>query len=567
MSTNSPIPGIVSVPRLTTLFASLIVALSSGTNYVYSAYSPQLGSRLHITHTQLNIVALAGNIGVYSSGPIWGRIVDTRGPRILLVGAFLLLLSGYSGIRHMFNAGLPEGAKTLSAFSFWLLVTCSYMTGAGGNGGLTSSVNATAKTFPDHARASTTGLVISGFGLSAFLFSTISHVAYAGNTSAFLLLLALGTSVPMLLGIFFVRPIPLPPNEGPNTLEQGARTHGRGASASALERDDSQARLLDHDALGDRTPLAGEDSPPLSGYSQDEHALELSPSSSPEQHRRRSLSSSSRRSMSVAEALSHGEEDTPNIYGRRLFFSGDFWLLFSILSILSGTRLMYINNVGSMSQALFSKNNPNYDQVEAACWQSAQVSSISLMNFSGRIFIGLVSDYGKNRYALPRSYCLVISSTFVLISQIAAANIEDVRNLWIASALLGLAHGSVFSLFPTVCIEWFGLPHFSENWGYLSMSPMLAGNFFSVIFGRNLDAHEAAPKTTIVPRAPIESSGPQCLEGLECYVSTIRLTIIGALVALCLSVWAGWRDRQKLAAAHRSKSAQREVIWEEVLED
>ena len=54
------------------------------------------------------------------------------------------------------------------------------------------------------------GIVISGFGLSAFLFSTIAHVAFPGNTSDFLLILAVGTALPMVLGFFLVRPIPLP---------------------------------------------------------------------------------------------------------------------------------------------------------------------------------------------------------------------------------------------------------------------------------------------------------------------------------------------------------------------
>jgi hypothetical protein len=54
-------PPLVSIPRLTTLLASLLVALGSGTNYVYSAYSPQLGAKLGMTHTQLNIIALGGN--------------------------------------------------------------------------------------------------------------------------------------------------------------------------------------------------------------------------------------------------------------------------------------------------------------------------------------------------------------------------------------------------------------------------------------------------------------------------------------------------------------------------
>ncbi len=47
-----------------------------------------------------------------------------------------------------------------------------------------------------------------------------------------------------------------------------------------------------------------------------------------------------------------------------------------------------INNVGSMSQALFAHNNPDYDEKQAGKWQAEQVSHLSLMNFGGRIFIG-----------------------------------------------------------------------------------------------------------------------------------------------------------------------------------
>lgn len=77
------------------------------------------------------------------------------------MGAFLFLLIGYSGIRHFYNSvdataaenlarqAVEDEAEKLSFFSFCILVLCSYLTGAGGNGGLTSSVNATAKSFPD----------------------------------------------------------------------------------------------------------------------------------------------------------------------------------------------------------------------------------------------------------------------------------------------------------------------------------------------------------------------------------------------------------------------------------
>lgn len=56
-------------------------------------------------------------------------------------------------------------------------------------------------------RASATSLVISGFGLSAFIFSTLAHSFFPGDTSSFLLLLALGTALPMLVGLWVVKPI------------------------------------------------------------------------------------------------------------------------------------------------------------------------------------------------------------------------------------------------------------------------------------------------------------------------------------------------------------------------
>ena len=37
------------------------------------------------------------------------------------------------------------------------------------------------------------------------------------------------------------------------------------------------------------------------------------------------------------------------------------------------------------------------------------------------------------------------------------ANVVDVSHLWITSTLMGLALGSLYSLFPTICVEWFGI--------------------------------------------------------------------------------------------------------------
>jgi hypothetical protein len=54
---------------------------------------------------------------------------------------------------------------------------------------------------------------MSGFGLSAFFFSSISHMLFPGNASDFLLVLGLGTAIPMIFGFFFIRVVPLPSHE------------------------------------------------------------------------------------------------------------------------------------------------------------------------------------------------------------------------------------------------------------------------------------------------------------------------------------------------------------------
>jgi hypothetical protein len=91
--------------------------------------------------------------------------------------------------------------------------------------------------------------------------------------------------------------------------------------------------------------------------------------------------------------------------------------------------------------------------------------------------------------------------------------------------------------------------HFSENWGFSSLFPLIAANVFSVAFGRNLDAHTPAKESSAMPGLPPpSSSSEQCLEGRKCYVDTLYMTIGACTIALMISIWAGWRDLRRLRA-------------------
>ncbi|KAF9224559.1 MFS general substrate transporter [Gyrodon lividus] len=537
---STPPSKLLTTPRITTLLGSILVALSSGTNYIYSAYAPQLGARLHVSHTQLNIIGLAGNIGVYSSGPVWGRIVDLRGPRIPLIGASICLLVGYAGIKRIYDDGIGDAA-TVSPLHIAVLVMCGFMTGLGGNAGLGAAVNTTAKSFPDTARATTTGLVLSGFGLSAFWFSTLAHIFFPGDTSAFLLVLALGTAIPMLIGLFIVRPVPLPsPSSGTRhdaTTEGYDPIHSGEAAVFITDPEEEE--------IGAQADAEEPDCAPLLSPEYENGSYHVpEPSSAVEMNPARSLS----------RGRGEGKDGMPNIHGKQLWLTPNFYLIFTIMGICSGTGIMYINNVGSISQALYAKANPIYDDIEASKWQAAQVSILSIGNFAGRILIGLISDFTRNRLHLPRAYCLCIVSALFIISQAFAIGISSVQSLWMASALLGLAYGSLFGVCPTIVIEWFGLAHLSENWGYASLAPLVGGNLFSLMFGRDFDAH--APShgirtsssfstrvlSSLLPRElPSEH---QCFDGRECYVSSLKVTLVACVVSLGLSVWAGIRDRR-----------------------
>jgi len=145
--------------------------------------------------------------------------------------------------------------------------------------------------------------------------------------------------------------------------------------------------------------------------------------------------------------------------------------------------------------------------------------------------------------------------------------------------MLGFAYGMGSALGPMVCLDWFGLgmylflfrndscylfvniDHFSENWGYLCTSPIIASSLLALAFGRNLDAHEGPSDTESVdsPR-----SGPvtQCTQGKECYVAALYLTAGASFVAVLLSVWAGLRDRRKIRDGVEAR-ARREVGYAE----
>ena len=159
-------------------------------------------------------------------------------------------------------------------------------------------------------RASASGLVMAGFGLSAFFFTTLSNTLLRSTTSTFLLILALGTSCLMLLGFLVVRPVPLPEQASSQSLEDGDDIREPALSPALQHHNHSRTPLLNNDSIKGR--YVRNDITTDGEYSNSVRVMEAA------------------RSVQV----SGQKHNTPlNVHGKALLSNLDFWLLFTISSM------------------------------------------------------------------------------------------------------------------------------------------------------------------------------------------------------------------------------------------
>lgn len=96
---------------------------------------------------------------MYGSAPFVGKLADSRGPRLSLTLSFILLLTGYLGIKAVYdvsgNSAKPAGDGTL-----FVLMLFGLISGIGSNSGYPAALNTVAKSFPNKIVSSDFGSVM-----------------------------------------------------------------------------------------------------------------------------------------------------------------------------------------------------------------------------------------------------------------------------------------------------------------------------------------------------------------------------------------------------------------------
>ncbi|KAF4512941.1 hypothetical protein G6O67_000268 [Ophiocordyceps sinensis] len=444
-----------------------------GVQVASSSMGPQPygGSRL-VASVAATLISLAcGTNYVYSAwAPQFAERLDLSSTQSNLIG-----LSGNLGV---YSLGVPVGvlidrrgprpfvllgAILLGAGYFSLhqaydsasgsvaaLCFFSYLSGLGSCMAFAAAVKTSALNWPYH-RGTATAIPVAAFGLSAFFFSSLGTILFPGNPSAFLKLLSWGTFGLTLFGFLFLR-------------VSSHRTHEASSRRSDGPRpDDSHFR---------RIPSTDAEA------SHSRHGARLAPG--------------------------------PDIRGLQLLRTQSFWHLFSIMAILAGTGLMTINNIGNNVNALWKRFDESVSKSFLVHSQQMHVSILSVCSFIGRLLSGVGSDFLVKSLHASRLWCLFVACIVFLVAQVFALSVQNPHLLGLVSAFSGLGHGFLFGVFPSLVTEAFGIRGLSQNWGFMTLAPVLSSNVFNLFYGTTYDGHSA-----------IGPDGKRlCRQGLDCY--TIR---------------------------------------------
>lgn len=93
-----------------------------------------------------------------------------------------------------------------------------------------------------------------------------------------------------------------------------------------------------------------------------------------------------------------------------------------------------------------------------------------------------------------------------------------------------VAYGFLFGVYPSLVAETFGVHGLSQNWGCMTLAPVIVGNIFNLLYGTIYDRH-----STILPNGERE-----CPDGLECYRSAYWVTFAASLIGMAVSLWSIW---------------------------
>nr|QFR37049.1 MFS transporter [Cyberlindnera americana] len=512
-------------PRVSALIASAMVAVASGTPYVYAVYAPQLVKHAGLKGSQAASLALALSLGGSLGGLPAGLIIDSLGPQLATAFGGIICFIAF----HSLHWAYTTGSKNVLVYMFSL-----GLSGFASVLSFYSTVKCATANFPHH-RGSAGALPVSGYALASLLYSTIAVNFFDGNTVGLLRFFSIFAPAVCIGCAYFIHIVenPTPAKRRTSSIHSiserstlmnpsGSVTSFRSMAGPPPQRKGSMHKIMSLWGLA-RTP---------STLSMDAQRPTFT---LPEINESRSDDSS---------AIYVAVEDVPVFVKAggplwdnhivKAITTRVFVKFYIILACLMGIGQMYIYSVGFVVVALAQSDPENKIPVGES--QALQVSTIALFNFLGRLTSGPISDIVRRKFKAQRIWCITFAAVMMGFGQYLVTKMEDLNSLIMASIVIGFAFGFCFGTFPAIVADTFGTEGFTTLWGVMSTSGVLVlmtlCNYLAGVLKSNSDDDGV------------------CTLGAACYAQTFVLTQWLCLFVVVLTVFTIWYNHRVALSSH-----------------
>ncbi|GAA5987165.1 hypothetical protein JCM5350_003867 [Sporobolomyces pararoseus] len=534
--------------RILSAVAALSNCLTAGSISTFPLWSAPLARNLHLTSSQVNILASSAILGEYATAATWGSIADSYGPGAVSISAGGSFAIGYGlmGLVARVGAQQTETTKETNRLLHVLLCVTYFLAGGGVAASYFSAMIASTKSVSARHSGLAIGIPCAIFGLSplflsslaSFFTTTYDRFPELPGTSEteldpgrWLLFLAALLAIVNGIGGFFLKELPW---EEEKTLIGKVDTT---SSATNNSEDPEEAN--------ERTSLI------------------------PSQARSRSNSHSKsrphldHRRSSVPSHHSHHSHHHHHLHSqtlRQFVSTPTFWLFGSLILLSTGPVEMYMASLGQILETLLSIKTATTRTMgtkgrmsHALQARKNHIEVLAIANTVSRLLVGAVSDYlsspsstsgegegeaiqgGRQTAGRRRISRLVFligaCAGLALVYLWGGTGLATEDGLWIITIINGTSYGAIFTLAPAIVRSCWPVEHFGRNWGLLTWFSAIGALIFTPLFGILRDLATSAPSTTLDVCA---SSG--CYKPIF-LVSAISAGLSCGVVAL---LWRKW---------------------------
>ncbi|KAL6947060.1 hypothetical protein ACO0QE_001922 [Hanseniaspora vineae] len=416
---------------------SLISCLSAGSVMIISLYSLTWLTKYHYTPLQANLISSAINIGGYLTPPLLGLLCDSHGPVVLSMTSIVTYVPHYYIL-----------SRSNSETDFRLIFYCFFMIGIGTSALFFSALMSCSKFYPQ-SKLLSISLPTTSYGISSiWLGYLVTHMDYfkiKEKLQSFENYLNLShvyfffSCFYLLIGVF------------------------DWIAASIVSR-------LKHELFHGGNKLKK----PLQSHQESSQHQNYS-----------SLENSS-------ETLHNETEQEPlrptktNIKGMMLSFYKDSsaYLLLLVMFVSIGSMEMYITNMGTITElydhdvvSIVAKSESNYDPQKTLATFSVNSTAI-------RIVIGLVIDFFTRKLGFKNVEITIMFLLLLLGFCSQLLMLTSNRYLALATSMMGMTYGGLFTTFPVVVLSHWGSEIFGTAYGSCMVAPALGSTTFGIVFAR-----------------------------------------------------------------------------------